>query len=203
MEQRRRIPMRQALDLEIPTPPVRPNAENARMDQWGPPSRGQQALALASPALAALLAAGAAAQDVIGWGSQSFYSAWSRDPFAGIAAGYGHTVARGVDGAVVAWGDNSVGQTNVPALPPGLTFVAVAAGGYHTAACRSDGSVVAWGYNNVGQTNVPALPPGLTYVEVAAGFYHTVARRSDGSMVAWGSNGSAPARPTSPRSRPG
>jgi Regulator of chromosome condensation (RCC1) repeat len=90
--------------------------------------------------------------------------------------------------SVIAWGSNSFGQCNVPALPVGLTYVEVAAGYGHTVARRSDGSVVAWGTNFDGQCNVPVLPVGLTYVEVAAGPYHTVARRSDGSVVAWGYN---------------
>ncbi|HVS08805.1 MAG TPA: hypothetical protein VMS76_02950, partial [Planctomycetota bacterium] len=105
-----------------------------------------------------------------------------------VAAGGEHTVARRSEGSVVAWGDNTYGQCNVPALPGGLTYVEVAAGWFHTVARRSDGSVVAWGWNNYGQCNVPALPSGLSYVEVAAGYFHTVARRSDGSVVAWGSN---------------
>jgi alpha-tubulin suppressor-like RCC1 family protein len=54
-------------------------------------------------------------------------------------------VARRSDSSVVAWGDNSFGQCNVPALPPGLSYVEVAAGGLHTVARCSDGSVVAWG----------------------------------------------------------
>jgi hypothetical protein len=41
----------------------------------------------------------------------------------------GHTVARRSDGLVVAWGDNTYGECNVPALPPGLAYVEVAAGG--------------------------------------------------------------------------
>jgi hypothetical protein len=92
------------------------------------------------------------------------------------------------DGAVVAWGENTLGQCNVPSLPAGLTTVAISTGPSHTLALRSDGSIVAWGWNNFGQVNVPALPSGLSYVEVAAGAGHSVAKRSDGSVVAWGNN---------------
>jgi ribosomal protein L14 len=99
-----------------------------------------------------------------------------------------HSLARRSDGSVVAWGDNSSGQCNVLALPPGSSYVEVAGGWNHTVARRSDGSVVAWGDNSYGQGSVPALPPGLSYVEVAAGGLHSVARRSDGSVVAWGDN---------------
>ena len=89
---------------------------------------------------------------------------------------------------VVAWGVNNVGQCNVPALPPGLSYVKVEASTDDTVARRSDGSVVAWGDNSSGQCNVPALPAGLSYVDVVPGWYHTVACRSDGSVVAWGDN---------------
>ena len=88
----------------------------------------------------------------------------------------------------MAWGDNTFGQSDVPALPASLVYVEVAAGGTHTLARRSDGSVVAWGENSLGKCDVPALRAGLAYVEVAAGGVHTVARRSDGSVVAWGNN---------------
>jgi len=88
----------------------------------------------------------------------------------------------------VAWGLNDYGQCDVPALPPGLTYVEIAAGddyfqisGY-TLARRSDGSAVAWGYFN----SVPPLPPGLSYVKVAAGAWHFLALRSDGKVVAQG-----------------
>jgi Tol biopolymer transport system component len=105
------------------------------------------------------------------------------------------SVACRSDGSIVAWGDNTAGQLNVPALPPGLGYVEASAGDRHVLAVRSDGSVVAWGDNSYGQCNVPSLPPSLTYVEAAAGWRHSLARRSDGSVVAWGSTGSAPALP--------
>jgi YVTN family beta-propeller protein len=86
---------------------------------------------------------------------------------------------------VVAWGDNSNGQTTVPA---GLSDVmTIAAGGYHTVALQSNGTVVVWGNNGSGQTTVPG---GLGRVAaIAAGADHTVALQSDGTVVAWGYNG--------------
>ena len=68
-----------------------------------------------------------------------------------IAAGTWHSVALRANGTVVVWGDNSLGQTNVPA---GLSNVtAVAAGGSHTLALKADGTVVAWGDNTDAEWN--------------------------------------------------
>jgi len=87
-------------------------------------------------------------------------------------------------GTVTAWGDNSYGQTNVPA---GLSnVVAVAGGYYHSLALRADGTVAAWGYNYYGQTTVPADLSNV--VAVAAGAYHSLALRADGTVAAWGDN---------------
>jgi len=85
---------------------------------------------------------------------------------------------------VTAWGDNFVGQRDVP---DGLTGVTdVAAGDLHTVALKDDGTVVAWGDNLEGQTSVP---DGLANVtDVAGGGRHTVAVKDDGTVVAWGYN---------------
>jgi alpha-tubulin suppressor-like RCC1 family protein len=103
-----------------------------------------------------------------------------------IAAGIGgsHSLALKSDGTVVAWGQNSTGQTTVPA---GLSAViAIACGDTHSLALKSDGTVVAWGGNNYGQTTVPA---GLSAViAIAGGGYHSLALKSDGTVVAWGQN---------------
>jgi hypothetical protein len=88
-----------------------------------------------------------------------------------------------------AWGLNSSGQCNVPALPAGLSYGDLDGGKGHSLARRSDGSVVAWGSNSDGQCNVPGLPVGLTYTQVSAGLNHSVAVVSDGSLRLWGSNG--------------
>lgn len=93
---------------------------------------------------------------------------------------------------VIAWGDNSYGQTNVP---PNLTNVLALAGGFsHSFALMSDGTVVGWGDDTFGQTDVPE---DLTNaVAIAAGWYHSLALRSDGTVIAWGAgtigSGSAP-----------
>ena len=89
-------------------------------------------------------------------------------------------------GSVVAWGENSSGQTSVP-LAAQSGVVAIAAGGYHTVALKSDGSVLAWGADGDGQTDVP-VPAQSGVRAIAAGGWHTVALKFDGSVVAWGYN---------------
>jgi hypothetical protein len=85
---------------------------------------------------------------------------------------------------VWAWGDNTYGQTNVPA---GLTnVVAISVGFWHDLALSGDGTVVAWGQNGEQQTNVP---PNLEkVVAIAAGVAHSLALKADGTVEAWGGN---------------
>lgn len=83
---------------------------------------------------------------------------------------------------LIAWGDNTSGQCNVPA---GLVATQVSSIGDHTLALKPDGAVAAWGDNTSGQCNVPA---GVVATQVAAGAYHSLALREDGSVVAWGLN---------------
>lgn len=85
---------------------------------------------------------------------------------------------------VVAWGDNSYGQTNVP--PNLINPVAVAAGESFSMALNSDGTVSVWGDNSLGQTNVP--PEATNVVSIAAGLAHCLALRADGTVIAWGNN---------------
>ena len=94
-----------------------------------------------------------------------------------------------LDLMVIAWGNNSYGQCDVPI---GLTnAIAVAAGGVayglnqgFSLALRDNGTVVAWGNHDHGQTNIPS---GLTnVVAIAAGVYHGLALRKNGTVSAWG-----------------
>ncbi|SPE56912.1 exported hypothetical protein [Verrucomicrobia bacterium] len=105
-------------------------------------------------------------------------------PTPRIAAGSYHSLALKSDGTVVAWGDNSTGETNIPA--DATNVVAIATGFSHNLALKGDGTVVGWGWNAYGQTNVP---PGLTsVVGIAAGNYHSLSLLADGTVVGWGYN---------------
>ena len=91
---------------------------------------------------------------------------------------------------VVAWGDNTHGQTNVPS---GLTnIVMVAQGALHGLAVNGDSTVTAWGNNYVFTTpptyEGQATPPaGLSnVVSIDAGYYSSIALKNDGSVVFWG-----------------
>ncbi len=86
--------------------------------------------------------------------------------------------------AVVEWGQNTYGQTNVPAGLSGP--IAVSAGAYFSLSLQADGAVVAWGDNGAGQSTVPAGLSGV--VAVAAGYFHSLALKADGTVVAWGYN---------------
>ena len=98
------------------------------------------------------------------------------------AGSYGHVLVVKSDGTVSATGDNSAGQTNVPA---GLTgVVAVATGSSSSMALKSDGTVVEWGASWMG-----SAPAGLTgVVAIARGTDHALALKSNGTVVAWGYN---------------
>jgi alpha-tubulin suppressor-like RCC1 family protein len=102
----------------------------------------------------------------------------------GINWGYEFSLALKSDGTIVAWGDNSFGQLDVPS---GLSnVIAIAAGAPHSVALKSDGTVLAWGFDGVGETDVPA---GLSnVVAIASKKDHCLALKSDGTVVAWGFN---------------
>lgn len=116
----------------------------------------------------------------------SFSTVFGVTNLTAVAAGASHSLGLRPDGTVLAWGNNSYGQTNVPA---GLSnVVAVAAGARHSEALKSDGTVVAWGDNTYGQLLVPT---GLSNVtRLATSSYYTLALKNDGTIVGWGNNSS-------------
>jgi len=132
-----------------------------------------------------------------------------------IAAGFEHTVALRMDGALWAWGRNDSGALGIGTFtdyPSGMNtpqrigtnsdWQAISAGGYHTVALRADGTLWAWGFNNRGQLGIGTFttnyPLGLNtpqqvgtnadWQAVAAGQNYTVALRTDGTLWAWGYN---------------
>ena len=81
-------------------------------------------------------------------------------------------------GRVVAWGDNSLGQTNVPAA---TDVVAISANGECcNLALRANGEVVPWG------TTLPVPPTVGSAIAIAAGSQHHLAVRANGTVAAWG-----------------
>jgi alpha-tubulin suppressor-like RCC1 family protein len=130
--------------------------------------------------------------------------------WAGVAAGFGHTVALGASGSLYTWGDNYYGQLGIGNTsttlarqlisPPAGQWWAQAAAGYNfSLALCSDGSLYTWGSNRDGQLGdgttttrlVPvrvAPPTGQTWTQVAGGFWSAAALCSDGSLYTWGNN---------------
>jgi hypothetical protein len=83
---------------------------------------------------------------------------------------------------VVGWGNDDVGQCDVPL---GITnAVMVAGGGGQSLALRSDGTVAAWRQNFYGEASVPTNLAGVTMI--ACGWFHNVALLSNGLVTAWG-----------------
>ena len=86
---------------------------------------------------------------------------------------------------VVGWGDDTVGQCDVPY---GISnAVMVAGGGGQSLALINDGTVVAWGQNAYGQASVPTNLARATMV--ACGWYHDLALLTNGTVAAWGLDG--------------
>lgn len=99
-----------------------------------------------------------------------------------ISAGTDHFMALSSTGAVFAWGDDTQGESTLPA---GLgTVTAIAAGPDFSVVLKADGTVAAWGDNSSGQTSVPAGLATVTRISATqgAGF----AQRVDGSAAVWG-----------------
>ena len=64
---------------------------------------------------------------------------------SGVGPGAAEAQTAQTSGTVVAWGDNTYGQSDIP---PNLTGVeAISGGGAHSLALKDDGTVIAWGAN--------------------------------------------------------
>jgi sugar lactone lactonase YvrE len=106
-----------------------------------------------------------------------------------VSAGGANGAVLRNDGTATVWGDNTYGQTNLPA---GLTNLAgIAVGAVHILALRGNGTVVAWGDNSYGESTVPAGLSNVIALAASPGYY-SLALRNDGTVAAWGNNSYVP-----------
>ena len=105
-----------------------------------------------------------------------------------LSAGARHTCA--IDGAdrLHCWGDDSDGQSTVPADVPAWRAVAASKGGCHTCGIAMDGGVRCWGCDaNYESSGVPVVPGGNAWISVGAGKGLTCGVASvDRAVRCWG-----------------
>jgi len=101
-----------------------------------------------------------------------------------IACGMGDNSLALKNGAVLSWGYNPRGLSNIPT--DAQSGVSAIAEGYSHAVALKDGVVIAWGDNEFGQCNTPiAAKSGVS--AIACGMNYTCALK-DGVVIAWGDN---------------
>jgi alpha-tubulin suppressor-like RCC1 family protein len=127
---------------------------------------------------------------------------------AAISTGGIRSCALTTAGAVLCWGNNSLGQlgdgtrtdrltpVGVSGLSSGVT--AIAAGSSHSCALTTAGAVLCWGLGSSGQlgdgTTTGRLTPGPAsglsngMAAIAAGFSHSCALTTAGAVLCWGEN---------------
>ena len=121
--------------------------------------------------------------DLHGWGDNTFGQLALEDlgDVAGAEAGNNHSLAWKANGVVVlAAGDNSLGQCDVPL---GLNVLKVASAN-HNVALTTDSTIVCWGSNSFGQCDVPPIDQPV--VDVAASIHTSMALLKDGTLMVWG-----------------
>jgi alpha-tubulin suppressor-like RCC1 family protein len=101
-----------------------------------------------------------------------------------LAGGWRHSLALRGTNALIAWGDSTLGQTN---LPTTNSYVALACGDLFSIGLKTDGTLAETGDDYYGQIEVPQ---GLSnVVAIACGAYHGLALKADGTVKAWSTNG--------------
>jgi len=130
-----------------------------------------------------------------------------------VTAGGSHSMGITNDGALWAWGYNSLGQVGInsttttvstPSLvsgPAGTSWSSVSAGDSHSMAITTTGTLYGWGYNTSGQTGINSATTTSSPIAISAiaaslsswkyaslGSAHTLAIQTDGSLWAWGIN---------------
>ncbi|MBI4244776.1 MAG: hypothetical protein HY606_11855 [Planctomycetes bacterium] len=115
-----------------------------------------------------------------------------------VSAGLAYSLALTADGNILAWGNNTLGQSGnpnqfVPAQVAGVTrVVKISAGLVGSIAMKDDGTAMYWGQmyiNGLSINLLPTLIPGLNSVKnisipVGGGFPFFLALKSDGTVWA-------------------
>ena len=124
-----------------------------------------------------------------------------------ITSGYYSTAVLKKDGSIIAWGDNTYGECDVPASVQQTGVTTISGGFLFKSALQNNGTVIAWGDNRYGQclgtdalgnpiTTTPLGQPvqiggqvltGISAIDSDA-WGHTVALKNTGQVIAWGSN---------------
>jgi alpha-tubulin suppressor-like RCC1 family protein len=129
---------------------------------------------------------------VVSWGSRSDVPAAAASGVSAISAGGDHNLVL-KNGGVLAWGNNTYGQTTVPAAA--ASGVSAISAGYDHSLALKNGGVIAWGRDNFHQVDVPA-EAASGVVAIDAGWNHNVAVKADGTIVLWGSDISGESDPS-------
>ncbi len=125
-----------------------------------------------------------------------------------VALGQGHVNAITMEGVLVGWGRNPMGEAGIgleePQTRAPLTvddsaeWVSVGAAQHHSCAVRADGSLWCWGTSPFGELGGEVadaielvrapLQTGaeLDWAAVAVGWFHTCAIKQDDSLYCWG-----------------
>src|SRR5215472_13874803 len=86
---------------------------------------------------------------------------------------------------VIAWGDNTGHQIEVPLSATNV--VAVAGGFHHSLALCADGTVIGWGISGTG-AETPPPAAATNAMAIAAGYSFSMMLSSNGEVKAWGNN---------------
>ena len=105
--------------------------------------------------------------------------------FTELSAGLYHTCGETNARTIICWGDDSLGQSSVPAAPAGSAFLMVSAGYWHTCALTSLHSVRCWGADRDGESSGPSADPS-GFTQVGAGDDFTCALTEAGIVRCWG-----------------
>ena len=90
-------------------------------------------------------------------------------------------------GKVFAWGDNTLGECNVPTPSPDA--IQVAAGSSDSVVVKADGSLQSWGAMlNQSLQHMPSYAPSdlAGVVQIESGFDYKIALKGDGTVAVWG-----------------